>query len=78
MGEEAPQAPERCSRVMPCSHRGFRDISSTYDLHRQVLVFFWSCERCGKHMGEAGRTRYQPRYEPTRRDAPVTSEKLNG
>lgn len=63
---------------MPCTHEGFRDISSSYDLRRQVLVFFWTCERCGKHMGEAGRTDYQPRYEPGGKGEDFKSEPLNG
>lgn len=53
---------------MPCSHQGFRSISSGYERRRRVLIFFWTCERCGERLGEAGRTSYRPQFEPRGND----------
>jgi hypothetical protein len=47
-----------------CKHRGLRDIRTTYDHPQAVLVYFWTCERCGERLGEARREDYQPRFDP--------------
>ena len=46
-----------------CTHDGFRGIQSAYDQRRGVLVYFWTCERCGSRLGEAMRTDYRPAYD---------------
>jgi hypothetical protein len=49
---------------MTCRHQGFRAVSSSYDRTRGLLVYFWTCERCGARLNEAGRTEYRPRFDP--------------
>ena len=46
-----------------CSHTGFHRIDSSYDRRMGVLVFFWTCERCGVRLGEAARQHYRPAYD---------------
>ena len=48
---------------MACKHDGFRGIKTTYDQRRGVLVYFWTCERCGSRLDEALRTNYRPAYD---------------
>jgi hypothetical protein len=49
---------------MRCGHHGFHSICSSYDRRRGVLLFFWTCEGCGKRLGEASRAEYRPRFDP--------------
>jgi hypothetical protein len=30
----------------------------------RVLVYFWTCERCDARLGDAGRERYRPSFDP--------------
>jgi hypothetical protein len=53
---------------MTCEHQGFRAVSSSYDRDRGLLVFFWTCERCGTRLHEAGRAEYTPRFDPRGND----------
>lgn len=53
---------------MSCSHDGFHSIISWYDHRAGVLVYFWSCERCGVRLNEARREPYRPQYEPRGND----------
>jgi len=48
---------------MSCNHDGFRGIQSAYDRRRGLLVYFWTCERCGTRLNEATRTEYRPAYD---------------
>jgi hypothetical protein len=50
--------------VMTCKHDGFHGIGSRYDQTRGVLVYFWTCESCGRRLGEARREDYRPRFDP--------------
>jgi hypothetical protein len=49
---------------MSCSHDGFHGIRSSYDRRRGVLVYFWTCERCGTRLRELRREDYRPRFNP--------------
>jgi hypothetical protein len=49
---------------MTCAHDGFHAIRSTYDQPQGLLVYFWTCERCGERLGEAHREPYRPAFEP--------------
>jgi hypothetical protein len=49
---------------MSCSHQGFHGIRTQYDRRDGVLVYFWTCELCGKRLGEARRESYEPRFDP--------------
>jgi hypothetical protein len=49
---------------MTCSHDGFHGIGTTYDRRREVLVFFWTCDRCGERLREARRDEYRPSFVP--------------
>ena len=49
---------------MYCAHEGFRGIGSAYDRLRSVLVYYWTCERCGRRLGEIRRDRYRPQFDP--------------
>jgi hypothetical protein len=49
---------------MACLHDGFHGISSWYDRRRGVLVYYWTCERCGARLREALREEYRPTYDP--------------
>lgn len=35
-----------------------------YDRNSGVLVYFWTCESCGKRLGEARREDYRPQFDP--------------
>lgn len=47
-----------------CNHSGLRDIRTNYDHPQGVLVYFWTCERCGERLGEARREDYRPSFDP--------------
>jgi hypothetical protein len=47
-----------------CGHDGFHEISSSYDRGHGVLVYFWTCERCGTKLSEARREQYRPSFDP--------------
>jgi hypothetical protein len=49
---------------MDCLHDGFHTIRTAYDRSRAVLVYFWTCERCGARLEEARREEYRPSYDP--------------
>jgi hypothetical protein len=49
---------------MRCAHDGFHGISTAYDQLRGVLVYYWTCERCGARLAEVSRTAYRPAYDP--------------
>jgi hypothetical protein len=59
---------------MKCSHDGFHAIHTAYDQRRGVLVFHWTCERCGTRLKEAAREPYRPAFDPDghRRAAPAS------
>jgi hypothetical protein len=61
---EGPPRVGRCPCEMSCSHHGFRGINTSYDRRRAVLVYFWTCERCGERLGEARREEYRPAFDP--------------
>jgi hypothetical protein len=54
--------------AMGCSHDGFHSIRTAYDQRRGVLVYLWTCERCGNELGEARREQYRPRFDPRGND----------
>jgi hypothetical protein len=29
-----------------------------------VLIYFWTCERCGARLNEAARESYRPQFDP--------------
>jgi hypothetical protein len=49
---------------MRCAHGGFHAISTAYDRRSGVLVYHWTCERCGARLSEAGREPYRPAFDP--------------
>jgi hypothetical protein len=51
-------------KAMKCNHDGFHAIGTRYDQSRGVLVYFWTCESCGRSLGEAHREEYRPRFDP--------------
>jgi hypothetical protein len=56
-----------------CSHDGFHDIRTVYDRRRGLLVFYWTCEDCGRRLGEAERAEYRPRFERREQDSSIGS-----
>ena len=48
---------------MACSHDAYRSISTSYDRARGLLVYFWTCDRCGAYLKELRRRDYEPRFE---------------
>ncbi|HEY1276806.1 MAG TPA: hypothetical protein VGF25_17990 [Thermoleophilaceae bacterium] len=58
---------------MDCSHDGFHGISSSYDQNRGLLVYFWTCERCGTLLRECRREEYKPRFDPKGNDRYLTA-----
>jgi hypothetical protein len=54
---------------MECKHDQFHTVRSAYDPAEGVLVFFWSCERCGERLNEAAREPYRPQFDPHGNDA---------
>ena len=53
---------------MACSHNGYHGIGTAYDRARGLLVYFWTCERCGERLREARREDYRPAYNPSGND----------
>jgi hypothetical protein len=53
---------------MSCSHTGFHTVSSHYDRDRGLLVYHWTCERCGARLKEARRDDYRPSFDPRGND----------
>jgi hypothetical protein len=49
---------------MSCRHDGFHTIGSQYDLRSGVLIYVWTCERCGERLKEAQRLKYRPSFDP--------------
>jgi hypothetical protein len=49
---------------MSCSHNGYHAIRTMYDRRRGVLVYEWTCERCGEALGVARREPYRPEFDP--------------
>ena len=49
---------------MACRHKGFHAIRTVYDRSSGVLVYFWTCEDCGKRLGDAAREEYRPAFDP--------------
>jgi hypothetical protein len=49
---------------MGCSHDGFHAIRVAYDRKRGMLLYFWTCERCGARLREAGHQDYRPSFDP--------------
>jgi hypothetical protein len=49
---------------MDCAHDGFHAIRSSYDRRRGLLVYFWTCERCGIRLRELRRDEYRPHFDP--------------
>jgi hypothetical protein len=41
-----------------------REITTSYDTGLRVLVYFWTCERCGARLEELRRREYVPRFDP--------------
>jgi hypothetical protein len=54
----------RCQDAVSCSHKGFHEIHSTYDRRDGVLIYYWTCERCGVRLNEARREIYRPQFDP--------------
>ena len=69
--------PVRCYR-MSCPHDGYHGIRSAYDRRDGLLRFFWTCERCGARLEEAGRTPYRPRFDPRGNDRFLGARTLTG
>lgn len=61
---EATRGAGRSSVGMACPHDGFHAIASSYDRHRGLLIYHWTCERCGARLSEARRQPYRPAYDP--------------
>lgn len=59
-----------------CDHDGFHAIRTEYDRRREVLVYFWACERCGERLEEAMRASYRPAYDPEGTDRFLSSHRL--
>jgi len=49
---------------MSCTHTDFHGIRTMYDRSRGVLVYYWTCESCGKRLNEARREEYRPQFDP--------------
>lgn len=49
---------------MSCEHSGFHEIRTVYNRRTGELVFFWTCDSCGKRLGEAWREEYRPQFDP--------------
>jgi hypothetical protein len=66
-----PQAPARAQRfsgAMECSHAGFREITTHYDRHSRLLLYFWKCAGCGIVLREVHREQYEPQFDPRGND----------
>ena len=53
---------------MRCVHDEFHGIRSAYDRRRGLLVYYWTCERCGKRLHEVRREEYRPAFDPRGND----------
>jgi hypothetical protein len=60
-----------------CSHDGFHAIRTEYDRDRGVLLYFWTCERCGARLREARREQYRPSFDPHGNDGFLPSPGLS-
>jgi hypothetical protein len=49
---------------MACRHDGYHSVRSLYDRRRGLLIYFWTCERCGVRLDEVRREDYRPAYDP--------------
>lgn len=49
---------------MSCAHDGYHAIRTAYDRQSGVLLYFWTCERCGARLNEARRDQYRPSFDP--------------
>ena len=49
---------------MFCRHAGYHTIQGTYERSTGTLVYLWTCESCGKRLGEAARHEYRPQFDP--------------
>jgi hypothetical protein len=56
--------------AMSCSHQGFRSVDSSYDRRSGMLVFYWTCDRCGSRLNELTRQRYRPTFDPRGSELP--------
>jgi hypothetical protein len=54
---------------MACEHEGLRDISTSYDRDRGLLVYYWTCEGCGERLEDTRLEEYRPRFDPRGNDA---------
>jgi hypothetical protein len=63
---------------MACLHKGFHEIRTAYDRRRGVLVFHWTCERCGARLHEARRESYRPSFDPRGNDPFTGQEAVAG
>jgi hypothetical protein len=60
---------------MACEHDGFHGIRSSYDHQLGLLVFFWTCERCGVRLREVRREEYRPHFDPRGTDRSLTASR---
>jgi hypothetical protein len=72
MGTRSARVSRALMTAMDCAHEGFHGIRSSYDQRRGLLLFFWSCERCGTRLRELHREEYRPRFEPRGNDRHAT------
>jgi hypothetical protein len=63
---------------MACTHDGFHTIRTVYDRGHGVLVFHWTCERCGARLSEARRERYRPSFDPRGNEAFLVHRAVSG
>ena len=60
----SPFARPAFSLRMDCKHDEFHAVRSSDDPDEGLLVFFWTCERCGERLNEALREQYRPQFDP--------------
>jgi C4-type Zn-finger protein len=63
---------------MFCNHNGFHTIRTSYDHRGGLLIFHWTCERCGARLTEARRERYRPSFDPRGNEAFLTHRAASG
>lgn len=61
-----------------CTHEDFHAIRTSYDHERGLLLFNWSCERCGAVLSEARREQYRPSFDPRGNDPFLGPRSLPG
>ena len=61
-----------------CAHRDFHEIRTSYDRRRGILIYWWTCERCGARLSEVLRTPYRPLFEPNGLPGSGRRRPLNG